>query len=267
MIATGCLSNARMPDIKGLDRLQGQGLPHRPLAARGGRFHRPARRRDRHRLVGDPVDARSSPSRRASSRCSSAPPNFSIPARNAPLTDGGAADVFATNYPEIRRFAREEARNGIYTEMPDRGALDDGDNERRAKYEARWEPRRPHLHVGLQQPRARQGGQRHRRRFRPREDRARSSRTRRPRSCCSRTTIRSAPSASASTPTISRPSTAPNVTLVDIKSDPIEEITDECRAHRRQGLRGRRAGAGDRLRRHDGLGREDRHSRPRRRRR
>ena len=30
------------------------------------------------------------------------------------------------------------AKNGIYTEMPDRGALDDGDNERRAKYEARW---------------------------------------------------------------------------------------------------------------------------------
>ena len=30
------------------------------------------------------------------------------------------------------------AKNGIYTEMPDRGALDDGDNERRSKYEARW---------------------------------------------------------------------------------------------------------------------------------
>ena len=30
------------------------------------------------------------------------------------------------------------ARNGIYTEVPDRGALDDGDNERRSKYEARW---------------------------------------------------------------------------------------------------------------------------------
>ncbi len=30
------------------------------------------------------------------------------------------------------------ARNGIYTELPDRGALDDGDNERRSKYEARW---------------------------------------------------------------------------------------------------------------------------------
>ena len=33
VLATGCLSNARMPEIKGLDRLRGQGLPHRPLAA------------------------------------------------------------------------------------------------------------------------------------------------------------------------------------------------------------------------------------------
>jgi cyclohexanone monooxygenase len=29
-------------------------------------------------------------------------------------------------------------RNGIVQELPDRGALDDGDNERRAKYESRW---------------------------------------------------------------------------------------------------------------------------------
>jgi cyclohexanone monooxygenase len=65
-------------------------------------------------------------------------PNFSIPARNAALTAEERA-AFRANYPEIRRFAREEARNGIYTEMPDRGALDDGDNERRAKYEARWQ--------------------------------------------------------------------------------------------------------------------------------
>ena len=63
--------------------------------------------------------------------------NFSIPARNAALT-AEEREAFRTKYPEIRRFAREEARNGIYTEMPDRGALDDGDNERRAKYEARW---------------------------------------------------------------------------------------------------------------------------------
>src|SRR5260370_11283287 len=63
--------------------------------------------------------------------------NFSIPAGNAALTQEEREAVRA-KYPEIRRFAREEARNGIYPEMPDRGALDDGDNERRAKYESRW---------------------------------------------------------------------------------------------------------------------------------
>ena len=64
--------------------------------------------------------------------------NFSIPARNAALTDE-ERNWFRQNYPDVRRFAREESRNGIYTEMPDRGALDDGDNERRSKYEARWQ--------------------------------------------------------------------------------------------------------------------------------
>ncbi len=63
--------------------------------------------------------------------------NFSIPARNAELT-AEERDAFRKNYPEIRRFAREEARNGIYAELPDRGALDDGDNARRAQFEQRW---------------------------------------------------------------------------------------------------------------------------------
>jgi cyclohexanone monooxygenase len=54
------------------------------------------------------------------------------------LTDA-ERQAFRQNYPEIRRFAREVTRNGIYTEPPDRGALDDGDTERRAKYERRWE--------------------------------------------------------------------------------------------------------------------------------
>jgi cyclohexanone monooxygenase len=63
--------------------------------------------------------------------------NFSIPARNAALT-AEERDSFRSNYPEIRRIAREEMKNGIVQEVPDRGALDDGDNERRAKYEVRW---------------------------------------------------------------------------------------------------------------------------------
>src|SRR6185295_18257262 len=64
--------------------------------------------------------------------------NFSIPARNAALTEQ-ERKKFRDSYPEIRRFAREVAKNGIYTELPDRGALDDGDNERRSKYQARWD--------------------------------------------------------------------------------------------------------------------------------
>jgi cyclohexanone monooxygenase len=63
--------------------------------------------------------------------------NFSIPARNAALTPE-ERNSFRSNYPELRRIAREEMRNGIVQELPDRGALDDGDNARRAKYEARW---------------------------------------------------------------------------------------------------------------------------------
>ena len=63
--------------------------------------------------------------------------NFSIPARNAALS-AQERQSWRADYPEIRRKAREETRNGIYTEVPDRGALDDGDSERRAKYEARW---------------------------------------------------------------------------------------------------------------------------------
>jgi cyclohexanone monooxygenase len=64
-------------------------------------------------------------------------PNFSIPAHNAELS-AAQRDAFRKIYPEVRRFAREEARNGIYAEMPDRGARDDGDNARRARYEQRW---------------------------------------------------------------------------------------------------------------------------------
>ena len=61
-----------LPDITGARRLRGPDVPHRPLAAREGRLHRQAGRRDRHRLVrhpGDPGDRRR---RRQHLPCSSA---------------------------------------------------------------------------------------------------------------------------------------------------------------------------------------------------
>jgi cyclohexanone monooxygenase len=136
ILATGCLSNARMPDIKGLAEFSGKVYhtghwPHEPVDFSGLRVA----------VIGTgssgiqsvPVIAEQASHLTVFQRTA----NFSIPARNAALTQE-EREAFRSNYPEIRRFAREEARNGIYTEMPDRGALDDGDNERRAQYEQRW---------------------------------------------------------------------------------------------------------------------------------
>jgi cyclohexanone monooxygenase len=136
VLATGCLSNARMPDIKGLSDFKGKVYhtghwPHEPVDFTGQRVG----------VIGTgssgiqsvPVIAEQASHLTVFQRTA----NFSIPARNAALTSEEREAVRA-KYPEIRRFAREEARNGIYTEMPDKGALDDGDNERRSKYEARW---------------------------------------------------------------------------------------------------------------------------------
>ncbi len=137
VLATGCLSNARKPDIKGLDSFKGPiyhtgNWPHEVVDFTGLRVG----------IIGTgssgiqsvPVIAEQAKHLTVFQRT----PNYSIPARNAPLT-AAERKKFRDNYPEIRRFAREVARNGIYTELPDRGALDDGDNERRSKYEARWQ--------------------------------------------------------------------------------------------------------------------------------
>jgi cyclohexanone monooxygenase len=137
VLATGCLSNARMPDIKGLAAFWGKvyhtgNWPHQRIDFSGLRVG----------VIGTgssaiqsiPVIAEQAKHLTVFQRT----PNFSIPAHNAPLT-AEQRDAFRANYPEVRRFAREVAKNGIYTEMPNCGALDDGDNERRAKYEQRWQ--------------------------------------------------------------------------------------------------------------------------------
>ena len=136
VLATGCLSNARMPDIKGLSDFKGKVYhtghwPHERIDFNGQRVA----------VIGTGSSAIQSVPAIAGEASHltvfQRTANFSIPARNAALTEE-EREGFRKNYPEIRRFAREVARNGIYTEMPDRGALDDGDNERRAKYEQRW---------------------------------------------------------------------------------------------------------------------------------
>ncbi|MCP3391144.1 NAD(P)/FAD-dependent oxidoreductase [Bradyrhizobium sp. CCGB12] len=137
VLATGCLSNARKPDIKGLDDFKGPvyhtgNWPHDDVDFTGLRVG----------LIGTgssgiqsaPIIAAQAKHLTVFQRTA----NFSIPARNAALTNE-ERDAFRENYPEIRRFAREVSRNGIYAEQPDRGALDDSEDTRRAKFKARWD--------------------------------------------------------------------------------------------------------------------------------
>jgi cyclohexanone monooxygenase len=136
VLATGCLSNARMPDIKGLSDFTGKVYhtghwPHERIDFIGQRVGVIGTGSSAIQSV--PVIAEQARHLTVFQRTA----NFSIPAHNAELT-AEEREAFRKNYPEIRRFAREEARNGIYAELPDRGALDDGDNARRAKFEQRW---------------------------------------------------------------------------------------------------------------------------------
>src|ERR1700704_3560338 len=136
VLATGCLSNARMPDIKGLSGFKGKVYhtghwPHQPVDFTGQRVAVIGTGSSAIQSV--PVIAEQASHLTVFQRTA----NFSIPARNAALTEE-EREAFRKNYHEIRRFAREESRNGIYAELPDRGALDDGDNARRAKFEQRW---------------------------------------------------------------------------------------------------------------------------------
>jgi cyclohexanone monooxygenase len=136
ILATGCLSNARMPDIKGLSGFKGDVYhtghwPHAPVDFAGRRVGVIGTGSSAIQSV--PVIAAQASHLTVFQRTA----NFSIPARNAPLSSE-ERDAFRSDYPEIRRKAREEMRNGIVQELPDRGALDDGENARRAKYESRW---------------------------------------------------------------------------------------------------------------------------------
>lgn len=136
VLATGCLSNARTPEFKGLKDFKGQVYhtghwPHEKVDFTGLRVG----------VIGTgssaiqsiPLIAEQASQLYVFQRTA----NFSVPARNAPLTEAERKS-FRDNYPDIRRRAREEFKNGIVQPMPDRGALDDPDEVRHDKFQARW---------------------------------------------------------------------------------------------------------------------------------
>jgi cyclohexanone monooxygenase len=136
ILATGCLSNARIPDFPGLSDFKGRTYhtghwPHEPVDFTGLRVG----------VIGTGSSAIQSipiiAERAAHLFVFQRTPNFSIPAHNAPLTPETTRE-WKADYADRRQRARTESRNGILTVMPQKGALDDADDTRRQEYEAGW---------------------------------------------------------------------------------------------------------------------------------
>jgi cation diffusion facilitator CzcD-associated flavoprotein CzcO len=133
--AVGCLSAANVPPIPGLERFEGDwyhtgAWPHEGVDFTGKRVG----------LVGTgstgiqaaPVIAAQAAELVVFQRT----PNYSVPARNFPLTDEQWADI-KSRYPEIRQKARRSF-GGFPYDPSDRGAMDVPPEEREATYERLW---------------------------------------------------------------------------------------------------------------------------------
>ena len=134
--AVGCLSAANVPKFAGLDRFEGEhyhtgAWPHDGVDFTGKRVG----------LIGTgstgiqatPVIAREAAHLTVFQRT----PNYSVPARNVPLTPEGTRDIKA-DYGEIRRLSRESFAGFPFTPS-ERLAMDVSDEERQAIYQRLWE--------------------------------------------------------------------------------------------------------------------------------
>jgi len=134
--AVGCLSSANVPDIPGLESFTGRWYhtgqwPHDGVDFTGKRVG----------LVGTgstgiqatPVIAATAAHLTVFQRT----PNFSVPARNGPMADEFQREVKA-NYGEIRRKMRATTNGHPYS-ISGRSALEVAAEERQALYEAAWE--------------------------------------------------------------------------------------------------------------------------------
>ena len=137
IMATGCLSAARMPDIEGMKDFKGTthhtGLwPHEGVDFTGKRVG----------VIGTgssgiqciPMIAQQAASLVVFQRT----PNFSIPAGNAPMDDVYERS-WKDNYPALRRKAREDTSSGTIYEKSPRKGYETSPEERQKEYERRWQ--------------------------------------------------------------------------------------------------------------------------------
>jgi cyclohexanone monooxygenase len=136
VMATGCLSAARLPDFVGLETFRGKHYhtghwPHEGVDFTGQRVG----------VIGTgssaiqsiPLIAKQASQLFVFQRT----PNFSVPAHNAPLS----ADVIAdwnSHHTDYRQRARTSGFGFSNLDLPARAALEVSPDERQQEYEARW---------------------------------------------------------------------------------------------------------------------------------
>ena len=137
IMATGCLSAARVPDLPGLESFSGTTYhtgqwPHEGVDFTGKRVG----------VIGTgssgiqciPMIAQQASHLNVFQRT----PNFSIPAGNAPMDDGYER-TWKDNYPALRRKAREDTASGTIYEKSTRKGHESSPEERLQEYERRWQ--------------------------------------------------------------------------------------------------------------------------------
>jgi len=135
IMATGCLSSARVPDFPGLDVYKGGTYhtghwPHEPVDFTGKRVAVIGTGSSAIQAI--PVIAEQAAQVTVFQRT----PNYSIPSRNGPMTDD-YEHSWKGDYPSLRAGARQ-TKNGILSGLNEQSAMDVAEAERRQIYEKRW---------------------------------------------------------------------------------------------------------------------------------
>jgi cyclohexanone monooxygenase len=135
IMATGCLSSGRMPAIDGVGSFEGRSYhtgewPHAGVDFTGQRVGVIGTGSSAIQCI--PVIAEQAAFLTVFQRT----PNFSVPARNAPMAPDYER-AWKSNYPSRRQLARR-LRSGIVYEFGTKGALEVPAEERTQEYAARW---------------------------------------------------------------------------------------------------------------------------------
>jgi len=135
VMATGCLSTARMPDFPGLASFKGKTYhtghwPHEGVDLSGQRVGVIGTGSSAIQAI--PVMAEQAGELVVFQRT----PNYSIPSRNGPMT-AEYEDSWKSEYVERRGKARQ-MRGGILYDINEKSAIEVAEDERRREYEARW---------------------------------------------------------------------------------------------------------------------------------